>query len=204
MSNGTGDPHHQSTWNTIDLESFLSTYRMGPAQKVKLALKLAISLLQLEPSQWFPLSVSAQTIHFRKKAPTGRAQDVEVDHPLILQSFYNQTPAGRSTGHKPRQILMELGILLMEIWNGETMAMFAKRHCGVDDIPSLMRQGIATAWYDHTWEQMTKNYGGVVNTCIAFVLDHDRSMQTWEDEDLRKSACAKIIGPLNEECQTFP
>ena len=184
------------------MERYLSTHRMGPAQKVKLALKLAMSLLQFKTSQWYQSSVSARVIHFRKKVQAGRTPRIEVDQPLVLQSFYDQAPE-RSPGYKPRQMLLELGILLMEIWNGETLAVFAKQHCDIDNVPPLMRQGIATEWYDKTWEQMTNNYGGVVNTCMAFALDYNREMQTWEDEDLRKSVCAKIISPLNDECPSF-
>jgi hypothetical protein len=176
---------------------------MGPAQKVKLALKLAVSLLQFKTSQWFTSSVSAQVIHFRKTVQAEGIPRIEVDQPLILQSFCDQTPE-KSSSYKPRHMLLELGILLMEIWNEETLAVFAKRHCDVDNVPPLMRPGIAMEWYDKTWEQMTNNYGGVVNTCIAFTLDYNRGMQTWEDEDLRNSVCARIISPLNEECLAFP
>ncbi|KAF2804505.1 uncharacterized protein BDZ99DRAFT_525713 [Mytilinidion resinicola] len=204
MSDNRSNEHCESAlWSTINLESFLSTNRMGPAQKVKLALKLAISLLQFKSSQWFQSSISAQVIHFRKAVQAGRAHCIEVDQPLVLQSFCDRT-LERSAGHKPRQMLLELGILFMEIWNGETMAAFAKRHYKIDDVPPLMRQGIATEWYEETWEQMTNNYGGVVNTCMAFALDYNRGMQTWEDEDLRKSVCAKIISWLNEDCLAFP
>ena len=204
VSNDRTNQHHGSTiWSTINLETFLSTNKMGTAQKVKLALKLAISLLQFKTSQWFHSSVSAQIVHFRKVVQAGGTQFIEVDQPLILQSFSDRTSESPA-GHKPRQMLLELGILLIEIWNGETLAVFAKRHCSVDDIQPLMRQGIASQWYDETWEQMPKNYGGVVKACIAFALDHDRGMQTWESEDLRKSACAKIISPLNEDRLTFP
>lgn len=191
------------SWSTINLERYLSTNRMGPAQKVKLALKLAISLLQFKTSQWFQSSVSAQVIYFRKTVHAGKTPCIEVDQPLVLQSFCDQTPESSSVC-KPRQMLLELGILLMEIWNGETLAVFAKRHRNIDNVLPLMRREIATEWYDETWEQMTNNYGGVVNTCMAFALDYNRKMQTWDDEDLRKSVCAKVISPLNEDCQAFP
>ena len=204
VSNDIGNQQCKSSiWSTINLETYLCTHRMGPAQKVKLALKLAISLLQFKTSQWLQSSVSAQVIHFRKSVQAGRTPRIEVDQPLVLRSFCDQT-SEQSSGCKPKQMLIELGILFMEIWNGETLAVFAKRHWNIDNVQPLMRQGIATEWYDETWQQMTINYGGVVNTCMAFALDHKRGMQTWEDEDLRKSVCAKIISPLNEECLAFP
>lgn len=205
VSDGTRNQKHESaTWSTIDLEKFLHTNRMGPAQKVKLALKLAVSIIQFKPYQWLEPSVSAHVVHFREdSSQAGKRPRIEVEQPLILQSFQDQTPAKLSSC-KPRQMLLELGILLMEIWNGETIATFAKRSHDLDDISPLMRQGVAIEWYDDTQDQMTNNYGGVVNTCIAFALDHGRGTQNWEDEDLRKAVCSKIISPLVEECLVFP
>jgi hypothetical protein len=204
ISNDKDDQHCKpAIWSTINLERYLLANKMGPAQKVKLALKLSISLLQFKTSQWFQSPVSAQVIYFRKAVKSEKAPYIDVDQPLVLQSFCDKAPKG-SSEYKPRLMLLELGILLMEIWNGETLGAFAKRHSDIDNVEPLMRREIATEWYDETWEQMTNNYGGVVNTCMAFALDYNRKMQTWEDEDLRKSVCAKIISPLNEDCMAFP
>lgn len=100
-------------------------------------------------------------------------------------------------------MFLELGILLMEIWNEESFAAYAKRECKIEQIGPYMREGVAREWFDVTSEDMSERYAKVVDTCLSFAFDTQR-VQTWDDENLWKSVCAKIIGPLNEECGTFP
>lgn len=204
VSDNECNPHSdQGLRSTINLEKFISTNRMGPAQKVKLALKLAISLLQLKNSKWLPSSISARVIYFRETVHTGNGGAIELDEPLIIRSFDGESP-GASMEHESRQTLTELGILLMEIWNGETFAAFAKKHhCG-HDVRPLERHTIAMNWYEQTWQQMTNNYGGVVKTCMSFPCDQSQGLHSWEDFDLRTSICAKVISPLYQDRLAFP
>jgi hypothetical protein len=193
-----------TTWDIINLEQLLSSQRrISPRQKVKLALKLATSLLQLRTSQWLQSSWSSQAIYFPKVTPAGDTYRIEVDQPLVLQSF-SDTIQGTPSEQKPKLMFLELGILLMEIWNGQSFAAFAKTRYQIEHIHPIMRQGIASEWYDRTYMEMTNRYGKVVQTCVNFAFEYHQGLQSWDDEDLRKSVCAKIISPLNEECGVFP
>jgi hypothetical protein len=176
--------------------------RISPSEKVKLAFKLATALLQLKVSQWLQTPFSNQAIYFRKSI-TNNTYSLEPDRPLVLQSFRHPIPVAAPES-KPKVMFVELGILLLEIWNEKLFAAFAKESCQIDPIPPMMRQGLASAWYDRTWTTMTSRYGKVVQTCVNFAFDYDQGQQSWHDEDLRKSVCAKIISPLDEECRAIP
>ena len=192
-----------TSWDTVSLEQLLSSQkRILPRQKVRLALKLAASLLQLKTSQWLCASWSNQAVYFPKRLPADHTHRIEIDQPLVLYTFSGSTQS-ISNEPKPRLMFLELGILLMEIWNEESFAAYAKRECKIEQIGPYMREGVAREWFDVTSEDMSERYAKVVDTCLSFAFDTQR-VQTWDDENLWKSVCAKIIGPLNEECGTFP
>ncbi|CAI6340020.1 unnamed protein product [Periconia digitata] len=200
-----------TTWDTISLEELLSSQkRILPRQKVRLALKLAASLLQLKTSQWLCTAWSNRAIYFPKTTLQAAHQThrIEIEQPLILYTFESAAAAAQSIPNeaKPRLMFLELGILLMEIFNEEPISTFAQREQGIE--PAMfhpkMREGVARDWFDETSEQMTDQYAKVVETCLSFALERAQpGAQTWDDGDLWKSVCAKIIGPLNQECGTF-
>jgi hypothetical protein len=193
-----------TTWNTVSFEQLLSSQkRILPRQKVRLALKLAASLLQLKTSQWLCATWSNQAVYFPKRLPLDNTHRIEIDQPLVLYTFSGSTQ-NTSNEPKPRLMFLELSILLMEIWNEESLAAFAKRECNIEHIGPYMREGVARQWFDVTSEEMSERYAKVVDACLSFAFEYTRGVQTWDDENLWKSVCAKIIGPLNEECGTFP
>jgi len=194
-------------WSTITLEQLLSSpQRVSSKQKVSLALKLSASLLQLKTSQWLTATWSNEAIYFPQTAKGSVTNEFEITEPLILQSFSGTTSSnpGQTPEQKPRLMFLELGILLMEIWNQEPFANFAKAHSAGQDVSESMRQGLANDWYDNTYQTMTIRYGKVVRTCVNFAAEYSEGPQPWDDEDLRVLVCAKIIKPLEEECSVFP
>ena len=168
-----------------------------------MALKLAASLLQLKTSQWLKAVWTDKVIHFPHKCP----QNVDVEQPLIPQIFSSDNPGDRVDSEwerRPKPMFLELGILLLEVWNQDTFANWAKASQKVEEITDIMRPGLADRWYDDTVYTMTLRYGKVVRTCLAFAFEYDQGLPSWEDMDLRISVCAKIIEPLLEECDSFP
>ncbi|PVH98683.1 hypothetical protein DM02DRAFT_673217 [Periconia macrospinosa] len=203
-------------WDTISLDELLTSQkRILPRQKVRLALKLAASLLQLKTSQWLCATWSNRAIYFPKKPSSANQQaySIEIEQPLILYTFDSAAATAtakvsqptNSSEAKPRLMFLELGILLLEIFNEEPIGTFAQRERGITPpMHPMMREGVARDWFDETSEQMTDQYAKVVETCLSFALERAQTgLQTWDDDDLWKSVCAKIIGPLNQECGTF-
>ena len=183
-------------WAIVSLEQVLaSKTKISPSQKNSIALKLAASLLQLESSQWLTAQWSNKSIYFPENPK------IDFTQPLIYHSFCRS--GSKSTSPTlPRIMFLELGILLMEIWNRELFAAFAKRHSKIEEIHAFMRQGLANEWYEDTYDLMTPQYGRVVRTCVNFAGEYTQGSQSWDDEQLRVSICTKIISPLKDEC--FP
>ncbi|KAJ0420841.1 hypothetical protein BJY00DRAFT_122439 [Aspergillus carlsbadensis] len=203
----------QTRGTTSLKQLLLSQTRISPREKVKLAFKVATALLQLRSSQWLQASLSSETIHFQKLTPTtaDAAPTIDMAQPLVLQSFHSDTKADATPPTpetKPRVLFLELGILLLEIWNETLLACFAKSCCGgIEVIPAMMRPGIANEWYEHTCLDIATSYGKVIHTCLNFPFSYQAAHQRLsreEDEDMRKFVCAKIIAPLGEQCAAFP
>jgi hypothetical protein len=130
-----------------------------------------------------------------------------MDQPLILRIF-GSLDAGRDydpeSEKRPRLMFRELGILLLEIWNAETLASWANSCLQIQHMQDVMRLGLAYSWYEETFEMMPLRYGKVIGTCLGFALECDQGLTAWDDMDFRVKVCAKIIEPLREECETFP
>jgi hypothetical protein len=186
-------------WDTVSLEEILSSQkRILPSKKVGLALKLAVSLLQLKTSQWLCGTWSNQAVYFPKTVPMNKTHRVDIDQPLVLYSFSGSTQDILGE-QKPRLMFLELGILLMEIWNEEALLTFARRVCDIEEIGRYQRESVAREWFDATSIKMTERYAKAVEVCLIFAFEYTRGVHTWDDDNLWKSVCAKTIGPLNEE-----
>ncbi|KIW78156.1 hypothetical protein Z517_07989 [Fonsecaea pedrosoi CBS 271.37] len=89
-----------------------------------LALTLAISLLQLHDTPWLHESWSKEGIQFMKtpgaKGEGVSALDVDFTKPLISREFFS--PSHDSAKHlRPKEALLELGIMLLELWHEKTI-----------------------------------------------------------------------------------
>jgi hypothetical protein len=102
-------------------------------------------------------------------------------------AIISSTSQSSQSEQNPKLTLLELGILLLEIWNEKSFEICVKEHCKIENILPMMRQGLASEWYDCTYMEMTDRYGKVVQTCVNFAFDYNPGRQTWDDEDLRKS-----------------
>jgi hypothetical protein len=129
-----------SNWDTITLEQLVSEKRcILPGQKVSMALKLAASLLQLKMSQWLRTAWTNQAIRFFRRSP----QAIDVEQPLIPQIFSDLNLEGGDSEleKRPKPMFLDLGILLLEIWNQETFTDWANKCQNTANITDIMRAG---------------------------------------------------------------
>ena len=184
----------------MSLEVFLEERRqMDPEDRIKLAVNLASSLLQYNLTPWLQRCWTKNAVHFFVQTRT--VSGVDIEHPLIMRYFSDQTTEilNEHPENDPELALMELGILLLEIWNMRTFESWLKASGHVVDTSQVQdkyfRLRYSIEWFQTLKGKLLPNYQRVVGICLrpsAF----DPFNTSWEDEDFRTAVYSEIIEPL--------
>ncbi|KAH6677735.1 hypothetical protein B0J14DRAFT_475288 [Halenospora varia] len=172
--------------------------------RMLLALRLASNLLQLIQTQWLERAWSKEVVYFMLKptssAGPGRCQ-VDLVRPFVCLSFDNSTPsAGNRASIEPKVALLELGILLLEVWHEITLeTRFALR-----EAPSgyYQRLALATEWLDDTDNPLPDLYDNAVSHCIHRSVGDSR-LPDWDDMKFWGAVCGDVIEPLSKNCKQW-
>ena len=184
----------------MSLDKFLEEGgQMEPDDRIKLAVNLASSILQYNLTPWLRRCWTKNVIHFLVQ--TRAFSGIDVEHPLILEQFQEQ-PNGKPhevPENDPELALMELGILLLEIWTMRTFESWLDT-AGNLKAPSQIQDKYIRLQYSIQWFQTLKgkllpNYQRVVGICLrpcVFDLFHT----SWEDPEFRMAVHREIVEPL--------
>ena len=170
-------------------------------QRMVLAFKLASSLLQYHSTPWLGESWSKKAICFqRTQSPKpGVATLFEVDRPFITHTFKYQTTAVLQKWNAKRSLL-ELGVLLLEIFHEETLEDFAS----VGNIPLGDSYGqlydVAKHWHGISAGEVPLLYWDAIELCIECPFYRSSAVADWNDVEFQKSVCEGVIKPLWENC----
>lgn len=184
----------------MSLELFLKEQRqIDPEDRIKLAVNLASSLLQYNLTPWLRTCWTKNAVHFFVQ--TRSVSGIDVQHPLIIEQFSDQRIDSviEIPENNPELALMELGILLLEIWNMQTFESWLKTAVRFTDIPQLQdkhtRLLYSIEWFKSLKGKLLPNYQKVVGICLrpgVFDLYHT----SWEDTDFRMAVYREVIEPL--------
>jgi hypothetical protein len=121
-----GTTTNSDTWSIVTLRDVLE--QKGGLQpltslkeKIRLALAIASSVLQLSKTPWLPEVPSSKDVHFFK-----RGQHLSYEHPFLLRNFPERSQSS-SPSQTPTTIvdrnptLFALGIMLLEIMLGSSL-----------------------------------------------------------------------------------
>ncbi|CAD6592418.1 MAG: hypothetical protein ASARMPREDX12_006076 [Alectoria sarmentosa] len=185
---------------TMSLEVFLEDRRqMDPEDRIKLATNLASSLLQYNLTPWLRRCWTKTAVHFFVQTRT--LSGIDVEHPSIMRHFSDQ--AGEALNELPENdpelALMELGILLLEIWTMSTFESWLKTAGHPMDCSQLqdryIRLRYSIEWFQSLKGKLLPNYQKVVGICLrpsVFDLFHT----SWEDADFRMAVYREVVEPL--------
>ncbi|KAL9133434.1 MAG: hypothetical protein Q9175_005386 [Cornicularia normoerica] len=100
--------------------------QMDPEDRIKLAVNLAASLLQYNLTPWLRRCWTKNAVHFFVQTRT--VSGIDVEHPLIIKHFSDQANEilNEIPENDPELALMELGIMLLEIWDMRTFESWLK------------------------------------------------------------------------------
>jgi hypothetical protein len=194
----------EGTTDAISLEQILQCERTALPWKLRmlLALRLASSLLQLLQTRWLERTWSKEVVFFlaRPATQTDRAQpQVDFNRPFVRCTFSGTTQAERSI--EPKVALLELGILLLEIWHKTTL----EARFGLKEAPTAYydRMARAVEWLDDADEPLPDLYDKSVAHCLRVNIGGDSRFLNWEDTKLWSVVCGDIISPLSKICKQW-
>ena len=177
-------------------------HQMGFLERIELAFSIAISLLSFHSTHWLEKPWTEESIHFFLK----RQSDSRIDtmRPVIMRivPIAAGTAVALTTPNlsEPKSALIELGILLLELWHHRTLEDWAPQtNSTYKDTPEDRRIA-ATRWLEMTSNGLTTTYTSAVEGCLAFCAGRIRS---WQEDDFRRQICEDIIKPLKDNCKAW-
>jgi hypothetical protein len=149
--------------------------RMTPKQQTLLALDLASSVLQLRETTWVGPAFSSKTIRLLTKHSKETA--AVVSGPYIEQVVDEESVGGwiASEGPDPKAALLELAILLLEIWNHRPVEVWSVN----TDIGTLdttdSRRAAAIRWLELTSDRLPPHHLTAIEQCLAICAGRVRT-----------------------------
>ena len=192
--------------DSTTLETFLASgweheeTRLTPRQQTLFALDIASSMLQFQQTSWFTTPWNSKTIRFLVADGTTVGVFIEQDLEVPKQTSTSPPPGLESP--VPHSALLELAILLLEIWHHKPFEMWASK---ARDEPQEVRTEdqrriVATRWLQATSERLPLDYLTAVEQCLAICSGR---LRHWGDDEFQRYYCENIIKPLLESCKAW-
>ena len=185
--------------DVISLKEILQTERTPLPWKFRmlLAVRLASSLLQLLQTRWLDHAWSKDAVFFL--VPPGSQAQILLNRPFVRCTFGGMRTASHSV--EPKVALLELGILLLEIWHKMTL----EARFGLETAPKAYydRMARAVEWLDDVNEPLPDLYDKAVAHCLRVNISGDTRFLDWEDPKLWSVICGDIIAPLAKICKQW-
>lgn len=195
-------PLDPDTWSISSLHMSLNDTDFARRDRLKLAVTLASSVLQLHETPWLDQCWGKDSIFFVK-----RPGMTMYDQPFVSWDFSRTTPpaeAGmpKSMNHIIRnQPLYALGVALIELWYGKPLQELWKDEdgpfdTGVRQVDILTEWNTANRLVDHLYSEAGRIYGDAVRRCIR--CDFDRRANSLDDIQFQRDVYHGVVSQLKE------
>ncbi|KAK3395011.1 hypothetical protein B0H63DRAFT_427002 [Podospora didyma] len=169
--------------------------------RMLLALRLASSLLQLSQTRWLGHAWSKEMVYFlMQPMPNGGKESVDFSRVFVTAPIDTQAPP-QGSSPEPKLMLLELGILLLEIWHQTTLE--ARFSLGKPPDGYYQRLARAVEWLEDNSNPPPCLYENAVSYCIRGMLGGQVRLTTWDANDFWNWACQDIIEPLSQNCKQW-
>ncbi|KAL8999386.1 MAG: hypothetical protein Q9188_005900 [Gyalolechia gomerana] len=152
--------------DTLELNQFLLRQpNLSPVDKFRFGLSIASSLLQLNLTPWISKCWTKEDIVLRRERSADCGYDIA--RPLIRGRFEESTTCQRSDDN-PEIALLELGILMVELWTEKTLESWLEDAGRANsDLSNLaLRRGLLYEWWSELRKKAPPNYCQVVQICF--------------------------------------
>ncbi|GAB1316325.1 hypothetical protein MFIFM68171_06535 [Madurella fahalii] len=208
---GLTAPAQPTKTSLMELFSVHSGERRGASMPLRrrmlLALRLASNLLQLFQAHWLPNAWSHENVFFpvATAADQGSSPDIDFSRPFMSAPFTkyakHTTQPQPQPKTEPKVALLELGILLLEIWHEETLEM----HFSLGNPPTGYYERLAKAveWLDDMSNPPPQLYIKAACHCIMGMIGGEVQLGRWDGNDFWNAVCGDIIEPLFKNCKMW-
>ena len=171
-----------------------------------LALRLASNLLQLSCTEWLRTSWSKDTIYFLRQPGTMVGTiSVDFSRPFVSLAFTNTGPSTKENTPiqpiEPKPALLELGILLLEIWHSKSLE--AQYSLQQGPVEYYERLALASKWLDDMTDPLPELYDKAASHCIRGMMCGESRFPDWEDGRFWSAFCQDVIDPLYKNCKQW-
>lgn len=172
--------------------------------RMLLALRVASNLLQLSQTPWMGQSWSKETVYFLLR-PTKKGGRPLADLNRAFMSAAiagpESSPAACCAKAEPKVVLLDLGILLLEIWHQTTLE---ARFC-LDESPAgyYLRLVRAVEWLDDGDNPPPDLYERAISYCIRGMLGSEARLASWDANELWHAVCKNVVEPLSQNCKQW-
>ena len=192
----------KDTWIVSSLRAVLDDTKFARQDRLKLAVTLASSVLQLHETPWLEDNWGKDNIFFVKRP--GKSL---YDQPFVSQHF-NQTTSTSSTGTPSvmsriirNQTLYALGVALIELWYGKTLADLhndadGPHNTGITQMDLMTEYNTADRLVDELYSEAGGKYSDAVRRCIR--CDFDRRASSLEDVQFQRAVYEGVVAQLKE------
>jgi hypothetical protein len=190
---------NMNTAEIIPLDFALQAGNLSINQRMTLSLSVASSVMQLNSTPWLDLPLNINMVFLVSNGSMTPAMPLQ---PLIKHNFIF------ATMQKPhcsvRRTMLELGILLLELWNQQTFASFIADAKISASHTVGCRYDAACQWADESIDHIMPFHHKVIKRCVEcnFATNPGGPVEIdWNDTTFRKSVCEHVLQPLWEECR---
>lgn len=215
-------PEHtvQNPRTTVSLHCLLSQSssstkgRLSLRDRMFLALNLASNLLQLHDTEWLGSSWSKDAVHFVNSLPNSNnsrvtpggfaaeVPSVDTRNPLVSLLFQNPDPYHpREVRTNAKAALLELGILLLELWHETTLEARLSQTPPTTDYFGRLR--VAWEWLEDISNPPPDSYNAAIAQCIKCFFGGTPCSFDWGDPTFRRVICEDVIEPLWKNCRQW-
>ena len=189
---------HLSQSDSVTLDEILTqNIIINPRDGIQIAFALVSAQLQLHSTPWLPKFWSKDILRFPCiKDPQTSKISVIYSCAFLQRPFSATTTADEQSLRSAKRPLLELGIMLLEVYLQQTFTEYAFSVGKRIDDGYGSRYEVAKQWLDNSEQQLLPPHASVISRCIECNFENRSLSYEWHDEKLRQSICENLLIPL--------
>ncbi|PIG89847.1 hypothetical protein AARAC_005881 [Aspergillus arachidicola] len=163
-------------------------------QQMALSFNITSSMMQLHSTPWLAFPLTSSSVRFTPESMKLKG----TPQPFIVSAF--PIPNQATTPYTTKASMLELGIMLLEIWHLRSIDSYASERALEMNNSYGTRYEIARNWVSFSDDNMLPFYLELVTRCIECTFATTSATPDWSDLTFRKSVCEHVLKPLWENC----
>ena len=191
----------------VSLAELLSLPEPPMGERLKLAVRLASSVLQLHRTEWLQERWGKQDIYL-VQGGSSKSRSPSLETPVVHQAFTQEPPVFEASMEsriiRCNLSLFSLGIVLVELWFWRSVESFQadepQAYCGPQAASDTTIYATAERLIDELYITAGVNYGHTVRRCIRGI-DHQETRL--ENNEFKNEVYLKVLQPLEKHLEFF-